>query len=63
MGPSMRVTHKRCLLLYVCAGEVQGKWCPSLPEAVATGFGLTPKKPLPTFPCRVSESGEIEVDA
>lgn len=43
-------------------GSVKGKWCPSLPDAVATGFGLTPPKPLPTFPLRITETGDIEVD-
>eukprot|EP00197_Chlamydomonas_leiostraca_P002797 CAMPEP_0202857066 /NCGR_PEP_ID=MMETSP1391-20130828/149_1 /ASSEMBLY_ACC=CAM_ASM_000867 /TAXON_ID=1034604 /ORGANISM="Chlamydomonas leiostraca, Strain SAG 11-49" /LENGTH=147 /DNA_ID=CAMNT_0049535823 /DNA_START=37 /DNA_END=480 /DNA_ORIENTATION=- len=46
----------------LATGEVKGKWCPSLPEAVSTGFGLTPKKPLPTFQSRVTESGDIEVN-
>lgn len=43
--------------------HAQGKWCPSLPEAVSTGFGLTPPKPLPTFQSRVTEAGDIEVMA
>jgi nitrite reductase/ring-hydroxylating ferredoxin subunit len=44
------------------SGAVAGKWCPSLPEAVSTGFGLTPPKPLPVFPARVTEAGDIEID-
>lgn len=43
-------------------GEVVGKWCPSLPEALSTGFGLTPKKPLSVLQARVNEAGEIEVN-
>ncbi len=42
--------------------SMQGKWCPSLPEAVSTGFGLTPPKPLPVYASRVTEAGDIEVD-
>ncbi|KAF5826013.1 hypothetical protein DUNSADRAFT_5395, partial [Dunaliella salina] len=41
--------------------EVKGKWCPSLPDGISTGFGLTPPKPLPTFQSRVTESGDVEV--
>ncbi|GFH17210.1 rieske ferredoxin [Haematococcus lacustris] len=46
----------------LATGQVKGKWCPTLPEALSEGFGLTPKKPLPTFASRVTEAGEIEVD-
>jgi len=56
--------HAPHLVLAPCAcpkmlgtNAPQGKWCPSLPEAISSGFGLTPPKPLPTFQSRVSESG------
>mmetsp|Transcript_25739 Transcript_25739/g.69873 ORF Transcript_25739/g.69873 Transcript_25739/m.69873 type:complete len:153 (+) Transcript_25739:88-546(+) len=45
----------------LASGEVKGKWCPSLPDGISTGFGLTPPKPLPTFQSRVTESGDVEV--
>jgi len=47
----------------LATGAVKGKWCPSLPEAIAGGFGLTPPKPLPTFQSRVTEAGDVEVMA
>eukprot|EP00199_Chlamydomonas_sp_CCMP681_P003197 CAMPEP_0119101384 /NCGR_PEP_ID=MMETSP1180-20130426/452_1 /TAXON_ID=3052 ORGANISM="Chlamydomonas cf sp, Strain CCMP681" /NCGR_SAMPLE_ID=MMETSP1180 /ASSEMBLY_ACC=CAM_ASM_000741 /LENGTH=146 /DNA_ID=CAMNT_0007085499 /DNA_START=56 /DNA_END=496 /DNA_ORIENTATION=+ len=46
----------------LATGEVKGKWCPKLPEAISTSFGLTPPKPLPVFALRMGADGSIEID-
>ncbi|GBF90316.1 rieske ferredoxin [Raphidocelis subcapitata] len=43
------------------SGEVKGEWCPKFPQLPLVGK-LGDKKPLPTFGCRVSEAGDVEVD-
>lgn len=42
-------------------GSVKGEWCPKFPQLPLVGK-LGDKKPLPTFACRVSEAGDVEVD-
>lgn len=42
-------------------GAVKGEWCPKFPQLPLVGK-LGDAKPLPTFGCRVSEAGDVEVD-
>jgi len=61
VGISFQLEGRQCIERYdesVCILHCR---CPSLPDAVSTGFGLTPPKPLPTFQSRVTESGDVEV--
>eukprot|EP00873_Tetraselmis_striata_P041117 jgi/Tetstr1/461381/TSEL_000592.t1 len=43
----------------LATGEVQGEWCPKLPNLPIVGKGPA-QKPLPTYECRVS-GDDIEV--
>ena len=45
----------------LATGEVQGEWCPKMPDLPLVGKGPA-KKPLPVFECRVGEDGTIEVN-
>jgi len=43
-------------------GEVVGEWAPRMPDLPIVGKGTKPT-PLPTFPVRIGDSGDIEIMA